>query len=63
MTFDDIRDPAIEVCYNVTAVMGYDGVVMCPGIIDNYGPHVSGSLTPLISASALNRFLQGVLRA
>ena len=39
-TFDDIRDEAVVVCYGIVDGMGYNGTVMCDGIIDNYGPHV-----------------------
>ena len=39
-TFDDIRDFAVSACYNVTVILGYDGDVICEGIIDNFGPHV-----------------------
>ena len=41
LTFDDLRDQAITICYGVCDGMGYNGTIMCPGIIDNYGPHVS----------------------
>ena len=41
LTFDDVRDEAVVVCLGVTADQGYNGTLMCDGIIDNYGPHVS----------------------
>lgn len=43
LTFDDVRDLAVSVCLNVTVLMGYDGDVICPGIIDNFGPHVGSA--------------------
>ena len=40
LTFDDVRDFAVEVCKNVTVLLDYDGDVICDGMIDNFGPHV-----------------------
>ena len=63
LTFDDVRDSAVEVCYNVTAAMGYDGVIMCPGIIDNYGPHVyTAKIISLVSIGLHDFVFLGVLR-
>ena len=41
LEFEDVRDFAVEICKNVTVIVkGYDGDIMCDGLIDNYGPPV-----------------------
>ena len=42
-TFDDVRDFAVDVCKNVTVDLNYDGEIICDGMIDVFGPHVSAT--------------------
>lgn len=40
LEYEDIEDVAIEICGNVLEADGYRGDIICPGVVQNYGPHV-----------------------
>ena len=39
LDFEDIRDIAVDVCYGIVEGV-YHPDLICPGIVDNFGPHV-----------------------
>ncbi len=41
LEYEDIEGIAIEVCEVLMQIDGYRGDVLCPGMVMNYGPHVS----------------------
>ena len=40
-TFNDIKKQANEICNVVLDMRGIKGHIVCPGIIDSFGPSVS----------------------
>ena len=43
LEYADVRDELIVVCEGLFNATGLQGEIMCPGILDNYAPHVSNS--------------------
>ena len=41
LEYENIETIAIEVCEIIMANEGYRGDIICPGVVPNYGPHVS----------------------
>ena len=41
VTFEDVRDPFVTICQNVTTFIGLRGDILCAPLIDDFGPHVS----------------------
>ena len=40
-TFEQARDEVVDICINVAEEEGVDGDILCPGVVDIQGPHVS----------------------
>jgi hypothetical protein len=40
VTFEDVRDDVVQICYGLAADEGVRGDILCPGTIDLQGPHV-----------------------
>ena len=40
LEFEDLRDIAVEVCWGIVEGQ-YHPHLLCPGIVDTFGPHVS----------------------
>ena len=43
-TFEELHDSIMGYCYQLLTKGDLRGDIMCPGIIDSYGPHVSTNI-------------------
>ena len=41
LDYEDIEGISIQVCEVLLGFEGYRGDIICPGVVPNYGPHVS----------------------
>ena len=41
LDYEDIEGISIQVCEVLLEFEGYKGEIICPGVVPNYGPHVS----------------------
>ncbi len=41
LEYEDVEQIALEVCELLLQFEGYRGDIICPGVVPNYGPHVS----------------------
>ena len=66
LEYEDIEAIALEICEIVMAAENYRGDIICPGVLPNYGPHVSKpcvaypimDLSNLINLMFLSKSLQ-----
>ncbi len=56
----DVRDQVLDICYQIVnnSELNSQYEILCPGVCDNYGPHVS--IIDIILADTIVRFAHHV---